>query len=145
MIPQQKRGALSTISFLKEKRHSCLKGRTYTDGSKHRSSISKEELLSPTVSTKTLVARLVIYAQKGRYLATINVVGAYLNMDMDNFAVMITEGAKVDFMVKANPTSIPNMFTRRIRKGTVCEDSEGTIRLHQVRFNMVIFFLRDAK
>lgn len=44
-----------------------------------------------------------IYANENRYVTTDNVVGFYLNADMDDFVAMKIEGMMVDYMAKAEP------------------------------------------
>jgi len=100
--PQQKKDVLCTVSFLKEKLCGCLKGRTCVDGSTQRPYITKEESSLITVSTEALVATVAMYENEGRDAATLDVVEAYLNADMDDFVATKIEGMMVDFMVKVD-------------------------------------------
>ena len=83
-----------------EKRSGQLKGRTCADGEKQRKYISKEESSSPTVSTENFLTALVIDAREGIDTATCDILGAYLNADMDEFTTMKLEAEIVDMMVK---------------------------------------------
>ena len=67
--------------------------------------IIKKDLSSPTIYLEDLFTSLIIDANKGRYLAIYDVLGAYLNADMpnDKFIMLKFEGEIVDIMCKLNP------------------------------------------
>jgi hypothetical protein len=94
----QKRGALRTISMIKEKRCGKVKGRTVADGSQQRDLYTKEETSSPTVSTDALMLTLLIDAMEGRDVATADVAGAYLHAKMKDFTLLKMEGESVDIL-----------------------------------------------
>ena len=108
---QQKNGALCTGSLLKEKICGKLKGRTCADGNKQCPCISKEESLFPTASTEALIKTLVIDSQEGREITTANVIGTYLNTDIEGFLSMKIEGNVVDYMVQADIKNAEHVHT----------------------------------
>jgi KUP system potassium uptake protein len=102
---EQKKKALRAINLIKEKRCGKIKGRTVADGRPQRDYIPREEATSPTVSTESLMASLVIDAFEGRDVAIFDIPGAYLNADMpdDKFVLLKLEGEFVHVMCEVNP------------------------------------------
>jgi Reverse transcriptase (RNA-dependent DNA polymerase) len=98
----QKRASLRAVNLIKEKRTGELKGRTCADGSIQRSLYDKSETTSPTVATDALMYTLLIDAKERRDVATADVVGAYLNADMDQFTVMKLTGDAVNIMIQVD-------------------------------------------
>jgi hypothetical protein len=95
----QRKAALRAVNLVKEKKSGKLKGRTCVDGSTQRSMYEKSETSSPTVSTDSLMYSAIIDAKEGRDVATADVVGAYLNADMDRFTLMKLMGEAVTIML----------------------------------------------
>jgi hypothetical protein len=99
----EKRGALRTISVIKEKRCGKIKGRTVADGRRQRELYTKDEMSSPTVSTDALMLSLLIDATERRDVATADVAGAYLHAKMKDFTLLKMEGTSVDIMCDVSP------------------------------------------
>ena len=55
------------------------------------------------MSTEDIIATLVIDMNENRDVSITDVVGAYLNTNMDDFVAIKIEGMMVDYMVKADP------------------------------------------
>jgi Reverse transcriptase (RNA-dependent DNA polymerase) len=102
LTPQQKRASLRAVNLIKEKRTGEIKGRTCADGSVQRSLYDKSETTSPTVATDSLMYTILVDAKERRDVATADVVGAYLNADMDAYTLMKLTGETVDIMVKVD-------------------------------------------
>ena len=67
---QESNGALEAVNLIKEKRDGKIKGRTCADGSKQRQYIKEgENMYSPTCSTESLMATLVVDAMEKRDVA----------------------------------------------------------------------------
>ena len=64
---------------------------------------TKEETTSPTVSTDALMISLMIDAKERRDVATDDVEGAYLHVDMEDFVLLKLVGEAVDIMCQVNP------------------------------------------
>jgi hypothetical protein len=62
LTPEEQKGALRYLMFLKEKRCGTIKGRGCADGRKQRETMTKEETSSPTVATEALILTCVIDA-----------------------------------------------------------------------------------
>ena len=103
MTSSDKREALNLITLVKEKRNGKIKGRACADGRKQRRYISKEEVASPTVQLHSLLLSLAIDARERRDIATADVVGAYLLVDMNDFVIVKVTGEAIDMMCKVRP------------------------------------------
>ena len=76
-----------------------IKGRGCADGRKHRDWLSKEDTLSPTVSTEGLMLSCMIEATEGRAFTTADIPGAFLQTDYDKGDIHIKlEGAMVTLL-----------------------------------------------
>jgi Reverse transcriptase (RNA-dependent DNA polymerase) len=111
LTPAQRRGALRAVNLIKEKRTGELNGRTCADGSVQRSLYDKSKFTSPTVASDALLYTLIIDAKERRDVATADVVGAYLNADMDQFTLMKLTGDTVDIMISVNKRYQPFVST----------------------------------
>jgi Reverse transcriptase (RNA-dependent DNA polymerase) len=99
---KQKKGSLRAVNSIKEKRSGDIKGRTCADGSVQRSLYEKIDTSSPTVSNEALMYTIIIDAKERRDVATADVVGAYLNANMDDFTLMKLTGEAVKIMVQVD-------------------------------------------
>ena len=81
--------------FLKLKIYEVIiKGRGCSDRRKHQDWLSKEDTSSPTVSTEGLILYFMIGAMEGRYVATADIPGAFLQTNYD----------KGDIHIKLDPS-----------------------------------------
>lgn len=69
---EEKRNALSSLIFLKEKDTGEVKGRTCVNGAPQREYIRKEDAASPTVATDAVFLTGAVNAYQGRDLAFID-------------------------------------------------------------------------
>ena len=114
---QQKKDALGSLMFLKEKRCGRLKARACANGNKQREIYSKEDVTSPTVSVESVLITSVIDAFERRHVATTDIPGAYLTADMDDFVTMRFEGRLAELMVMVDPVMYrPFLTTGNARK-----------------------------
>eukprot|EP00957_Ditylum_brightwellii_P006759 512930-Ditylum_brightwellii.AAC.1 len=88
LTEEQKRNALESLMFLKEKRCGRIKGRTCADGRKQRATSNKEDAASPTVAHESVMLTSVIDTMENRDVGTTDIPGAYLNADMDETVIM---------------------------------------------------------
>jgi Reverse transcriptase (RNA-dependent DNA polymerase) len=103
LSPTQRRGALCAVNLIKEKRSGEVKGRTCADGSVQKNLFDRADTTSPTVATDSLMYTLLIDAKERRDVATADVVGAYLNANMDTFSLMKLSGEAVEIMIQVEP------------------------------------------
>ena len=94
------KGAMECIMVIKEKRDGRIKGRAVADGRKQERTMSTH---SPTVSIEGLSISLTIDAKEERHVAVCDIVGAYLNADMEDKVIMIFRGNMADYMIQINP------------------------------------------
>jgi hypothetical protein len=85
---EQKKGALESLMFLKEKRDEPVKGRTCADGRKQQERAEPGAATSPTVTLESVLITSTIEAFKGREVAVVYITGAYLSADMDEEVIM---------------------------------------------------------
>ena len=83
LSPAQKMEALGYLMFLKKKGCGTIKGRGCVDGRKQRAYITKEESTSPTISTEAVFLTAVVDAWENRKVAVLDVLGAFMQVDMD--------------------------------------------------------------
>ena len=101
----QRDKALSALFFLTEKRDGRIKGRKVAVGSKQRTyeGYNKSDGTSPTVSTNGLIMKCAIDAHEGRDVAVVEIPGAYLNVENDEYIIMCLRGKLVEMMVQVDP------------------------------------------
>jgi hypothetical protein len=80
----EKKKALSSLMFLKEKRDSSVKARMCADRCKQKDGTwSKQDTTLPTVAMESVFITVVIDAHKGRDVACFDIPGAFLYADID--------------------------------------------------------------
>jgi hypothetical protein len=99
---KQQFASLRAVNLIKEKRNGDINGRMCADGSVQRSLEDKFETTSPTVANDALMYSLIIDTKERRNVATADVVGSYLNTDMEDFTLMKLSGEAVGIMVQVN-------------------------------------------
>ena len=87
----EKTKALSALFFLTEKRNGAIKGRKVADGSKQRTfdGYKRSDGTSPTVSTDGLLITAAIDGYEGRDVAIMDIPGAFLQAENDEFVLML--------------------------------------------------------
>jgi hypothetical protein len=110
MSDEQKRGALESLMFLKEKRDVSVKGRACADGMKQRDTDVPGDSTSPTVALESVLITATIDAFEGRGVAIVDVPGVFLSADMDEEVIMTIRGRLAELMVKADP----NIYRKNI-------------------------------
>ena len=76
---EEKKGALSSLIFLKEKRNGRVKARSCANGSVQQEHVAKEEAASPTVTLESVFVTDAIDAKENREVVTIDIPGAFLH------------------------------------------------------------------
>jgi hypothetical protein len=108
---EDKKKALSSLIFLKEKLNGTIKARKCVDGSKQREHYAKEETTSPTVGTNSLFITAAINAHKEHDVATADLPGAFLHADNDDFTIIQLNGILAELMVKTAPNNYLKYIT----------------------------------
>jgi len=99
----EKKDALSSLIFLKEKKNGTVKARSCANGSVQRSHVAKEEAASPTVALESVLVTAAIDARENREVLTIDIPGAFLHATNDDYVVMRMNGTLAELMAKTDP------------------------------------------
>jgi hypothetical protein len=86
---EDNRKALSSLIFLKEKKDKNIKARLCANGNPQREHIAKEEAAAPTVALESVFIASTIDAKKGRKKVTIDIPGAFLHANNDDYVIMV--------------------------------------------------------
>jgi len=100
---EDRKKALSSLIFLEEKKNRTIKARSCANGSVQREHVAKEEAAAPTVGLDLLFITSTIDAKESRKVVTINIPGAFLHADNEDYVIMKMVGTLVKLMVKMNP------------------------------------------
>jgi len=96
---EDRKKALSSLIFLKEKKNGTIKARSRANGS-----VAKEEAGAPTVGLDSVFITSTIDAKESRKVVTIDIPGAFLHADNKDYVIMKMVGMFLaELMVKTNP------------------------------------------
>ncbi len=99
---EDKKKALSSLIFLKEKKDGDIKATFYANGNPEREHIAKEEAAAPTVALESVFITSTIDAKESRKVVTIDDPGAFLHANNDDYVIMKMVGTLAELMVKTN-------------------------------------------
>jgi Reverse transcriptase (RNA-dependent DNA polymerase) len=106
LSPEEKKLAVESHLFLKEKRDLSIKGRMVAGGDKQRGTMPAVEASSPTVSTEAVLLTSVIDATERRDVASIDIPNAYTQTritDPKDKAIVRLRGKLAELMVQVAP------------------------------------------
>ena len=103
LSPTQKKNALGYLMFLKQKRTGQIKGRRCAGGRKQRLYTPKDDASSPTVATESVLLSCIIDAKERRDVATVNILGTFMQGDQDETVHMRLEGTLAELLTKYDP------------------------------------------
>jgi len=89
--------------FLKEKCDGTIKGRGCADGRSQWEYTTKSDTSSPMVSLEAMMMSCVIDVKENRYVAIVDIPGAFLHADMDEEVHMLLEGKIAELIVILDP------------------------------------------
>ena len=116
LSPMQKKNALGYLIFLKQKRTGQIKGRGCADGCKQRLYTPKDDASSPMVATESVLLSCVIDAKERRDVATVDILGAFMQGDQDQTVHMRLEGALAELLTKCDPKLYPQYVVTENKK-----------------------------
>jgi hypothetical protein len=119
LTPEERKGALRYLMFLKEKRCGTIKGRGCADGRSQRGYMTKEEMSSPTVATEALILTCVIDAIERRNVATCDIPGAFMQSNMKGKVVMKFEGVMAEVILKIDQIKYKKHVTKENGKDVI--------------------------
>jgi hypothetical protein len=101
---KEREEALAYLMFLREKPDGSFKARGCADGRKQRQWTAKSDSSSPTISTQAMFLTAVVDALEGRDVATVDVAGAFMQVDMDGEIVHVRfTGTMVEKLLEIDP------------------------------------------
>jgi hypothetical protein len=92
--------------FIGQKRTGETKVRMVAGGNTQRGHVTKEELSSPTVSTKAVLLTSIVDAREGRDVAVVDIPNAFIQAKVDDAkdcVIIWITGVIVDWLVKVAP------------------------------------------
>ncbi len=98
-----KKKALSSLIFLRQKKNGAVKARSCANGNPQREHITKEESAAPMVALDSVFLTSTIDAKENREVVTIDIPGAFLHADNEDYVIMKMVGTLAELMVKTNP------------------------------------------
>eukprot|EP00804_Cyclotella_cryptica_P017574 CCRYP_006738-RC/>CCRYP_006738-RC protein AED:0.40 eAED:0.33 QI:0/-1/0/1/-1/1/1/0/582 len=131
----ERRKALSSLIFLKEKDTGEVKGRTCINGAPQREYIRKEDATSPTVATDSVFLTGAVDAYQGRDVAFIDLPGAFLHTITDEKIIMILRGELCELMCMIDP---------KLYRKYVCKDKRGNPVLYVELYKSLYGLMRSA-
>jgi hypothetical protein len=103
LLDDDKKKALSSFIFLRQKKNGAVKARSCANGNPQREHITKEEAAAPTVALELVFLTSTIDAKENREVVAINIPGAFLHADNEDYVIMKMVGTLAELMVKTNP------------------------------------------
>ena len=97
------RKTLNYLMFLKRKRCGRIKGRGCADGRPQRVYIPRAETASPTVSLEALFITCMVDAYEERYVATVDIPGAFMQTKQPGIVHIRLTGAMVKLLAAVAP------------------------------------------
>ena len=103
LLEEDRKKAISSLIFLKEKKSGAVKARSCANESVQREHVAKEEASAPTVGLNLVFITSTIDAKESRRVVTIDIPGAFLHADNEDYVIMKMVGMLAELMVKTNP------------------------------------------
>jgi hypothetical protein len=102
---EDKKKALSSLVFLKEKKDRDIKAISCANRNPQRENIAKEEAAAPTVALESVFNTSTIDAKESRKVVTVDIPGEFLHANNDDYVYVIMKmvGTLAELMVKTNP------------------------------------------
>ncbi len=102
-MDDDKKKALLSLIFLRQKKNGAVKARSCANGNPQREHIAKEEAVAPTVALELVFLTSTIDAKENREVVTIDIPGAFLHADNEDYMIMKMVGTLAELMVNTNP------------------------------------------
>jgi hypothetical protein len=129
---EERKAALASLIFLKEKRDGTVKARACADGRKQRETTAEDEAASPTVSIESVFMTCAIEAKEKRDVAVMDLPGAFLHADCEDHVIMKFQGRLAELMAMAAP---------QIYRKYITTDSQGEsvlfVKLQKALYGML--------
>jgi hypothetical protein len=103
LTKEERKKAIASLMFLKEKRDHSVKARMCANGQKQRGDWTNQDMTSPTMSTEAAFIIMVVNVYKGCNVACFNIPGTFLHADSDKDITRILKGRLAELMVQIAP------------------------------------------
>ncbi len=100
---EDKKKALSSLIFLKEKKSGLIKACSCANGNSQREHIAKEETAVPTIALESVFITSTIDAKESRKVVTVDIPGDFLHTDNVDYIIIKMVETLAKLMVKTNP------------------------------------------
>ena len=111
LTPDERHKVLHYLMFLKQKKNGKIKGRGCADGRPQRNYIPKEDTASPTVSLEGLFLSCMIDAYERRFVATVDIPGAFMQTRQPRRVHIKLVGAMVRLLTMVAPGTYDDCIT----------------------------------
>jgi hypothetical protein len=102
LLEEDKKKALSSLIFLKEKKSGVIKACSCATRNPQREHIAKEEAAAPTVALKSVFITSTIDAKESRKVVTVDIPRAFLHANNEDYIIIKMVGTLAEWMVKTN-------------------------------------------
>ena len=134
LTDEEKSQALGSLIFIKEKRNGDIKARSCANGSVQREHIAKDEAASPTVALESVFTTATIDAREKREVVTIDIPGAFLHADNDDYVIMRMTGTLAELMAKTDPKLYRKYLSvEKGKESFISTPPEGIVRNDEER------------
>jgi hypothetical protein len=131
---EEKSKTLTWLNFMKEKQDGKVKARSCANGSIQREHVAKEEAAAPMVALKLVFLTSTINVKEKKKIITINILGAFLHVNNDNYLIMKMNGSLAKLMVKTVPKIYQQIHNNSKRETSfLSASSKGLIRHDEER------------
>ena len=130
LTKKQRRGALESVTNLKEKNDATIKARTCADGRKQRGTIKKEDAASPTACLESILLTATQEAKEGREVVTIDIPNAFIQTRIENpedRIIMILRGKLAEVMETIAPQIYKEYVTIENGKKVLYVEAQNAI------------------
>ncbi len=100
---------LSSLILLKEKKSRVIKTRSCANLNPQREHIMKEEAAAPTVALESVFITSTIDAKESRKVVTVDIPGAFLHTDNNDYVMMKMVGTLAELMVNTTQSYTNSM------------------------------------
>jgi hypothetical protein len=98
-----KKKGLASLIFLKKKRNGDIKARSCANGSKQREHITNKEAAALTGALESVFFTAAIDAKENWKVVTIDIPGAFLHANNEDYIIIKMVGTLAELMVQMNP------------------------------------------
>ena len=132
---EERKRALSSLIFLKEKKTGEVKGLTCVNGAPQREYIRKEDAASPTVATDSVFITGAVDAFQRHDVAFLDLPEAFLHTPTDEKVIMTLRGELCELMCLVDP---------KLYRKHVCRDKKGNPVLYVELYKSLYGLMRSA-